>query len=186
MDKYQIPLVKTFEFTKIIGVENIRFGKYIIIDDFVLIYAKDPIDIGNHVHIASFVSISGGGALTLGDFSGIASGCRIITGTDDFKNWGFGNPTVDNAFRNVKTSPISIGRFCIIGANSVILPGVTIGEGTTVAAGSVVSKSLEPWGIYVGNRKIADRNQEAVLKNYQGFCSQSELLQVGTLLKTKS
>ena len=186
MDQQQIPLVKTFEFTKIIGIENIRFGKYIIIDDFVLIYAKDPMDIGNHVHIASFVSISGGGSLSLGDFSGIASGCRIITGTDDFKNWGFGNPTVDNRFRNVKTAPISIGRFCIIGANSAILPGVTIGEGATVAAGSVVSKSLEPWGIYVGNRRIAERNREAVLKNHQDFISQDEALRIGSLFKSKS
>ena len=35
MDKYKIPHVKTFEYTKIIGLENIDFGKYIIIDDFV-------------------------------------------------------------------------------------------------------------------------------------------------------
>ena len=43
MDKYKIPNVKTFEYTKIIGLENIEFGTNIIIDDFVLIYAKDKI-----------------------------------------------------------------------------------------------------------------------------------------------
>ena len=41
MNKYKTPNVKTFEFTKIIGIENIDFGKCIIIDDFVLIYAKE-------------------------------------------------------------------------------------------------------------------------------------------------
>ena len=186
MDKYQIPFVKTFEYTKIIGVENINFGKYIIIDDFVLIYAKEQINIGNHVHIASFVSISGGGQLNLGAFSGIASGCRIITGTDDFKDWGFGNPTIANEFRNVKTNPISIGQFCVVGANSVILPGVSIGDGATVAAGSVVSKTLEPWGIYVGNRKIADRDKDAVLNNYRNFRTQNEIDQVGSLFKNNT
>jgi galactoside O-acetyltransferase len=40
MNKYNIPDVKTFEFTKIIGLEHIKFGKNIIIDDFVLIYVK--------------------------------------------------------------------------------------------------------------------------------------------------
>lgn len=61
MDKYKIPNVKTFEYTKIIGLENIEFGENVIIDDFVLIYAKEKIKIGNFVHIASFSSISGGG-----------------------------------------------------------------------------------------------------------------------------
>src|SRR5271157_2811692 len=91
-DKYQIDGVKTFEFTKIIGVENIEFGKNIIIDDFVFIYAKNKIKIGNFVHIASFTSISGGGVFIMNDFSSLASGVRIITGTDDFIDWGFGNP----------------------------------------------------------------------------------------------
>lgn len=73
MDKYKIPNVKTFEYTKIIGIENIEFGKYIIIDDFVLIYAKEKIKIGNYVHIASYTSISGGGEFIMEDFSGLAS-----------------------------------------------------------------------------------------------------------------
>ena len=38
VDKYAIPGVTTFEFTKILGLENIEFGKNIIIDDFVFIY----------------------------------------------------------------------------------------------------------------------------------------------------
>ena len=58
--KYKIPYVRTFEYTKIIGLEKIDFGKYVIIDDFVLIYAKDRIKIGNYVHIAAFSSIIGG------------------------------------------------------------------------------------------------------------------------------
>jgi len=57
MSKYNIEGVKTFEFTKIIGLENIEFGKNIIIDDFTLIYATAPIKIGNYVHIGSFTSI---------------------------------------------------------------------------------------------------------------------------------
>ena len=101
MNKYQIPDVKTFEYTKIIGIENIEFGKHIIIDDFVLIYAKEKIRIGNYVHIASFTSISGGGELIMEDLSTISSGCRIVTGTDDFKEFGFGNSTISNEFRNL-------------------------------------------------------------------------------------
>ncbi len=183
MDKYNIPNVKTFEYTKIIGLENIDFGKYIIIDDFVLIYAKEKITIGDYVHLASFSSISGGGEVVMEDFSGIASGCRLITGSDDFKGWGFGNPTIDNQFRNAKTGKIRIEKFAIIGTNSVILPNVVIGEGATVAANSVVTKDLEPWGIYVGNKKVGTRDKEEVLKNYEQFLSTPQNERVGSLFK---
>ena len=183
MDRYQIPHVKTFEFTKIIGLENIDFGKYIIIDDYVFVYAKERIKIGNYVHIASFTSISGGGELVMEDFSGFSSGCRIVTGSDDFKEGGFGNPTISEAFRNVHTGKIHVGKFAVVGSNSVILPDVTIGEGATVAAGSVVSKDLEPWGIYVGNRKVGTRDKEGVLKNYERFLTLSEEEQIGSLFR---
>jgi galactoside O-acetyltransferase len=169
MNKYNIPNVQTFEYTKIIGLENIQFGKSIIIDDFVFIYARNKIKIGNNVHIASFTSITGGESFTMEDFSGLASGVRIITGSDDFKDWGFGNPTINETFRNVRRAPVYIDKFCIIGANSVILPGVTVQEGATVAAGSVVTKDLEPWGIYIGNRKVGERNKKGVLANYQKY-----------------
>lgn len=174
MDKYNIPHVKTFEYTKIIGVENIQFGKNIIIDDFVLISAKKQMNIGNYVHIACFSSITGGEEFTMGNFSGISQGCRILTGTEDFKDWGFGNPTMQEKYRNTTRAPIHIGKFAVIGANSVILPGVKIGEGATVAANSYVTKDLEPWTIYYCNKKIGRRNKNAVLENYQKFKENTE------------
>jgi len=169
MDKYKIKGVKTFEYTKIVGLENIEFGENIIIDDFTLIYATAPIKVGNYVHIASFTSITGGAELIIDDFVAISQGCRILTGTDDFVDHGFGNSTIDEKYRNVKREPIKIGKFCIIGANSTILPGVTIGEGTSVGAGSVVTTDLKPWSVYIGNNKLKDRNKKGVIDNYKKF-----------------
>lgn len=169
MSKYSIKGVKTFEFTKIVGLENIEFGKNIIIDDFTLIYATSPMKIGNYVHIASFTSITGGAELIINDFVAISQGCRILLGSDDFVDWGFGNSTIDEKYRNTKREPVNIGKFCIIGANSVVLPGVTIGEGATVGAGSVVTKDLDPWGVYIGNKKLKERNKEGILENYHNF-----------------
>jgi len=183
MGKYNIENVKTFEYTKIIGIENISFGKYIIIDDFVFIYAKNKIKLGNYVHIGIYASITGGNNLNIGDYTAISQGVRILTATDDFKDWGFGNSTIDNQFRNIKSLPINIGQFCIIGANSVILPGVNIAEGAMVGANSVVTRDLEPWGIYIGNKKIGKRNKEEVLKNYKKFLSTSKYDKVGNLFK---
>lgn len=183
MDKYNIPDVKTFEYTKIIGLENIDFGKYIIIDDFVLIYAKEKMTIGNYVHIANFTSITGGNRLVVGHYAAISQGCRILTATDDFKEWGFGNSAVANEYRHIKSAPITIGDFCIVGANSVVLPGVSIGEGSTIGANSVVTKSLDPWGIYIGNKKVGVRNKDEVLKNYERFLATPENERVGSLFQ---
>ena len=174
MEAIKIPGVRTFEFTKIIGLENIEFGRNIIIDDFVLIQAKKKIRIGNYVHIACFTSITGGEELTIEDFSAISQGCRILTGTDDFKDWGFGNPTIDKKYRNTKREPIYMDKFSVIGANSVILPGVKIGEGATVGACSVVTRDLAPWGVYIGNKKVSDRNKEGVLANYERYLEENQ------------
>lgn len=169
MDKNIIPGVKTYEFSKIIGIENIEFGKNIIIDDFVMIYAKKKMRIGNYVHIACFSSILGGEEFVMEDFSWISSGSHIFTGSDDLKGWGFGNPTIPEEYRNVKRAPVFIEKFACIGANTVVLPGVTIGEGATIGANSVITRNLEPWGIYVGNNRVGERDRSGVMDTYHKF-----------------
>jgi len=175
--------VKLFEYSKIIGKENISFGEYIIIDDFTFIYAKNSMIIGNYVHIAAFTSIVVREKIVLEDFVNISHGCRIFSCSDDFKNKGFGNPTIDDRFRNIFSCPIIIKKFAIIGANSVILPGITIGEGVAVGANSVISKDLEPWGIYINNKKVGERNKEEIMKNYELFLNSQVSERVGKLFK---
>lgn len=175
--------VKIFDGAKILGKENIEFGKYIIIDDFTFIYAKERIKIGNYVHIASYTSISGGGEVVLGDFVAIASGCRLLTASDDFTDGGFGNPSISNQFRNSNIGKIKMEKFSIIGANSVVFPNVTIGEGASIGAGSIVTRDIKPWAIYFQNKIIGYRNKEEVLKNYEKFLVTPDNERVGSLFK---
>ncbi|MCK4793022.1 MAG: acyltransferase [Desulfobacteraceae bacterium] len=167
--------VKIYDSAKIAGIENIQFGHHIIVDDFVFIYAKKKIKIGNYVHIAAFSSITGGEEVVLEDFSCISWGARIFTATDDFTGSGFGNSTVPEEYRRIKRAPVHIGRFVIVGANSVVLPGVVIGEGTTVGANSVVTRDLEPWGVHIGDKKIADRDKTGVMANFKSFLDSQKL-----------
>lgn len=183
--KYNYPYVKTFEYTKIIGIEKVRFGKYVIIDDFVLIYAKSEVDIGSYVHIASFCYLSATESIKIGNFCGLSSGVKVFTSSDDFIGTGFGNPTISENFRNIKSAPILIQDFAIIGANSVILPGVTIGEGASVSACSVVSSDLKPWGIYIQGKLIGFRKKDEVLANYKRFLELSEEERIGFIFKNK-
>lgn len=52
------------------------------------------------------------------------------------------NPMVPVEFTNVTHADVNIGRHVIIGSGSVVLPGVTIGEGAAVGALSLVKKGL--------------------------------------------
>lgn len=55
------------------------------------------------------------------------------------------------------TAPVIIGDYCWIGARSMILPGVTIGECSVVAAGSVVTKDVPPHCLVAGSPAIVKK-----------------------------
>lgn len=171
--KHKVPGVEIIQPSRISGIRNIEFGTNIVIDSYTFIYAGKKMKIGNCVHIASFVFLSGADTIEIGDFVGIFQGVKVYAGTDDFKDWGFGNITIDEKFRNPYRAPVSMGRFAVIGANSVILPGVAIGEGASVGACSVVTRNLDPWGIYIGNKKVGERNRQGVLEKYERYSKET-------------
>ena len=49
------------------------------------------------------------------------------------------------------TKPITVGNRVYIGVNTILLPGVTIGDNVIIGAGSVVTKDLKSNGVYAGN-----------------------------------
>src|SRR5437588_8229836 len=130
--------VTIYPLAKILGRGCIRIGSHVVVDDFVFIGNHQELILGNHVHIASHVSITGGGACICCDFSGVSTGARILTGTDNFRGGGLTGPTVPARYRAVQRGRVVIGAHAVIGANAVVCPDVTIGEGATVGAGSVV------------------------------------------------
>lgn len=136
---------------RIIAPERISIGDSVIIDDFVFLMGGSITTIGSFVHIASFVSITGGGEFVMEDFSGVSGGTRIFTGNEDYSGGSLTNPAVPAPYRVPARSFVRIGRHAIIGANSVILPGVVIGEGAVVGANSFVRKDCEPWTMYFGS-----------------------------------
>ena len=139
-----------YDSAKIINKDKLKIGFNSQIDDFVFFNCGEESILGDFVHIASFCSVIGGGNLYMDHFSGLSSGCRIITGSDDFLGGGLTNPTVPEKYTNVKKSTVRIGKHAILGTNVTVLPGVTIGEGAAVGAGALVRKDLDPWTVYVG------------------------------------
>ena len=86
----------------------------------------------------------------------IASGCRFVDHDHGIQ------PDCLIRLQKCKESEINIGRDVWIGANSIILKGVTIEDGAVIAAGSVVNKSIpanEIWG-GIPARRIGERRKD--------------------------
>lgn len=145
------------------GVGRITIGSHVRIDDFcVLAAGASGIELGSYVHIGVGCSLIGAGKITLCDFSGLSSRISIYSSSDDYTGATMTNPTVPPAFTGVSHADVFLGRHVIVGSGSVILPGVTLGEGVAVGALSLVYKNCEAFGIYSGNpaRRISERKRD--------------------------
>jgi galactoside O-acetyltransferase len=117
------------------------------------------------VHIASLVSVAGGGELVVEDYAGISAGCRLVTGTDDFLGGGLTGPTIPSEFRSVTRSLIILRKHALLGTGVIVHPGVEIGEGAVVGSGSLVLHDVPPWSVNVGSpcKVIKERPHDAVI-----------------------
>jgi galactoside O-acetyltransferase len=160
----------------VVNGASLEVGDHSQIDDFAFVNVGRGCTIGRFVHIASFVSVIGGGEFRIDDFSGLSAGCRVITGTDDYLGPFLTNPTVPREFTNYEISRVTIEKHVIVGTNAVIFPGVTLGEGAAIGACCVVRKSLAPWGVYAGDppRRIAERDRAAILEKRRLFLERLE------------
>ncbi len=148
------------EKASIYNPENIEIGDYSRIDDFCVI--SGHVTIGRNVHIAVFCNVAGGEkGVSLGDFSGLAYGCHVFSQSDDYSGRSMTNPTIPDCYKKETKEPVLIKRHAIVGACSVILPGIVLEEGVSIGAMSMVTKKTEPWSIYFGipAKKIKSRSQ---------------------------
>jgi len=153
--------VKVSDKASIYNPEFIELGDCSRIDDFCVI--SGHVKIGKYVHIAPFCLIAGGEkGVTMEDFSGLAYGVQIFSQSDDYSGRTLTNPTVSAKFKDERKAAVRIGRHVIIGAGSMVFPGVDLADGCSVGAMTLVNKSTQAWGIYAGNpaRRIKERKQD--------------------------
>jgi acetyltransferase-like isoleucine patch superfamily enzyme len=145
-----------------IGLENLSIGSHVRIDAFsCLLPGKGHIAIGDHVHIAAGVFLSGAEGIEIGDFVGLSHGVRVYTRNDDYTGEALTGPTVPEKFLKMDKGAVRFGRHVVVGASSIVLPGVEIAEGATVGALSLVKSSLAGWTIYAGvpARRLRERSR---------------------------
>jgi maltose O-acetyltransferase len=105
----------------------------------------ENIHLENNVAINRNCTFLAHGNISIGENSMVGPNVVILTVDHDYRVEGIGTQTAH------KVSPVVIGRNVWLGANAIILPGVTIGNGAVVAAGSVVTADVGENSIVGGN-----------------------------------
>lgn len=142
---------------------RISIGNHVRIDDFCVLSAGDGgVEIGDYIHVAVFCSLIGAGKISLRDFCNLSSRVAIYSSNDDYSGEHMTNPMVPSKYTGVAHADVVIGRHAIIGAGTVILPGISLDEGVAVGALSLVTKSCSAFGIYSGvpARRIGERKRD--------------------------
>lgn len=126
-------------------------------------YRLDGVCIGENCRIFTDLSFAEPYLVTIGNNVTISTNCNLIT--HDNSVIKFINNATDVVGR------VSIGNNCFIGANSIILPGVTLADGTIVGAGSVVCKSVsEPNQVIAGNPAKIIASTNKLQEKYENSC----------------
>lgn len=126
-----------------------RVGEGVVLKPRVNIHFPWKLSVGDHVWIGEEVFILNFEKVTIGSNVCLSQRVFLCAGNHDFRDPSF-------SYRN---GPIELEDGCWVGANSFVGPNARIGVDTVVSAGSVVTSSLPPNGIYKGNplTYISDR-----------------------------
>ena len=118
---------------------EIQIGERCFVGEYTKIWSGNRITIGHDVLISDNVHIVDTNSHEMNHIERAEGYLNIIN---------FGHTDKQT---NINTAPITIGNYAWINFNSIILKGVTIGEGAIVAAGSVVTKDVPPFALVGGN-----------------------------------
>lgn len=147
--------------------KNIHLGSNIRVDDFCVLSAGEGgIYLEGYNHIACYSSLIGQGKIVMKKFAGLSSKVSIYSSTDDYTGSAMSNPTVPVELCNVKSGDVILEKHVLIGAGTVILPGVILHEGVAVGALSLINKSCESFSVYFGSpaKKIKNRKRDLLEK----------------------
>ena len=128
--------------------ENISIGNNVYIGHKTILkgYFKNSLIIGNNSWIGQSCFLYSGGGIEIGSSVGVAPHVKILTFSHDL------NDNLEAIIdREVIFKKVIINDNSDIGIDSIIMPGVEIGKGSVIGAGSVVLKSVEKNTVFAGN-----------------------------------
>lgn len=110
------------------------------------------LNVSHNVAVGWFAELDARGGIAIDHNTNISSHVKMITGSHD----------IDDPDFTADFKPIHVGHHCWIGTGATILQGVTIGDGSVVAAGAVVTKDIPPYEVWGGvpAKFIRKRNED--------------------------
>lgn len=142
--------------------EKLEIGHDVRIDDFCVLSGN--IKLGNYIHISHFCGLYGGNeGIEMEDYSGLSSKVTIYAVSDDYSGRSMTNPMIPIDYKpHSVEKKVLIRKHGIVGAGSIVLPGVVVEEGSSIGSMSLCVKSTLPWSVNVGipARKLKDRSKE--------------------------
>lgn len=146
-----------------------KCGENVVIDSGCKFYGCENISIGNNVYInVNAVFLTTESEIVIGDYVMMGANVCIITG--DHRTDVVGRYMMQVHEKLPENDlPVKICDDVWIGSNAVILKGVTIGRGSVIGAGSVVTKDIPPYSVYVGNpaRVIKKRFEDDIALEHE-------------------
>ncbi len=134
---------------------NIVLGDNVRIDHGVTILAgSGHLEIGSHVHVALGVVLLCAGGISLGDFTAIGFGGRLISASDDFTGDFLIGPIYGPGYTKVRAAHIIMERGSILGAGCTILPGVKMAKFSVAGANTLLRKDTRAFHVYTGSPAV--------------------------------
>ena len=162
--KYNYSKLRKRQLSKLKTLQTYGINNYIC--NGVQFFTPEKISLGDHVWIGNNVKIDGRGGIQIASGCILARDIEIISSNHYFQGEDLLEIPYDKRFLS---KPITIQENVWIGLRTVILPGVTIGEGAVIGACSVVTKDVPPLAIVGGNPakviRYRDADQYYRLKN---------------------
>ena len=167
---------KNCKISKSISTYNLigSLGDNIRIDDDVQL--KGKIDLKSNVHIARGCTLSGAKhGIFVDDFVSLANYVQIYSSSDDYYSPSIAVATLNSEMRKkfskVYEKKIKIGKCCIIGTLSVLLPGAIIGDFSSIGALTIVNKKISK-GFFFQSKtkeKLKKRDVKLFERLYKGY-----------------
>jgi len=106
--------------------------------------------VGKNVFVGDYVRVDKNHAdlIYIDDYAHLTAGCRLLCHQRDLSNYHVGDNAAECGYR---LGEIHIGKGVMIGMETMIMPGVTIGDGAIVGAMSLVTKDIPPYTIATGH-----------------------------------
>lgn len=149
-----------------------QVGANIFVHESTEIYAPELLEIGDYVHIQQGCKLfADGGGITIGEGTIFSHDIQVMARNHVYDDVELQSVPYDYRYKNKK---VVIGNFCWLGARVTILPGITIGDGAVIGAGSVVAHDVPKGAVVAGNPakilKYRDINKfDELVKDGKGY-----------------